>query len=82
MKRRLEILDLDSLRDLQRTRGWARIAERITFMRAQKVEQLIQPASELETAKLRGEISMCDVMLKVPSILIAESTSTRKVEGD
>lgn len=76
-KPRMDVLDLDSLKELQRSRGWQRIVERIEQMRQLQISQICQQMDELTTARLRGEIAMCDVMLKVPSILVSEGTSTR-----
>lgn len=72
-KPRLDAIDLENLDGMTSMGIYKIVKDRISSVRTQKLAELVQPHSEIETATLRGFIEGLDTALRVPEILRREA---------
>lgn len=73
-RRALDRLDGEGVREVLLTRGWKVIEKRMRETVELKTRELVNPHGEVQTALLRGEIAGLTTALKIPGILVSEST--------
>jgi len=83
-KRRQDKLDGIDYRNISTTigsAGWQLIRERLQLALARKVDDLVLPHNETETATIRGFIAGLKTALEIPAILLKEAKENTR-DGD
>lgn len=70
--KKLDGLDSEAIRDMQRSRGWALFMERLTYIRGRNVDSLIHGG---DTENLRGMIMALDMVKTIPDTIVSEIKS-------
>lgn len=71
-RKALDGFDAEAVREMTESGGWRLVRSRIEKTLVEKMEALVNPSSEVETAKLRGEIAGLRTALRIPEILQSE----------
>lgn len=73
----LDQMDAELIRETVQMKGWQLIRRGIQTVGDQKLRDLMRPHTEIETATLRGELSMIEAVLKLPEQLIEKAAMGR-----